>query len=629
MFEFLEDDVSKEVFTFSVPPESEDFEFPQRVSETKTFGGTAIDDYGSDSVKISLSGSTINEERKLIYRGNKMMPKYLTGEKEIFELQKIIDEWGQIEKLSKKKVYLYDLSKMSLIQITTGSPARNYWRVVIKNLKIKRSKDKPRTFNYTLEMTGIADKEKKLDPLFPDGVTDVLNKCQEALEAFQMIYEAMEVVSDVLDSVAGAILDTKNAFDKIGKAKGISIAGSVFDAPMRIITGDSNNSVYNSAKALVAHGGKLLNLFDVGSSGTSQTGTTSKDDEFAISFNTNGGSYLAPKKVTYGNVAERPPDPVRQKYSFSGWYTDADLTEEFDFSTEIAENITLYAKWTQVSATITFNSRQGTAVPAQSVDIGGRVEVPDPAPTRNGYVFEYWCTDSLATTEYDFSSVVSDDMALYARWRTVYSVNFVSNGGSAVERQTIDVGGKAIYPLIPNRNNYLFMYWCTDIPLTTEYDFNSTITGNLTLYAKWTQVSNTVTFNSNGGSSVSSQTVQIGHYATRPTNPTKEGYSFIRWCSDYELTEEFIFDTTEVNSPLTLYAAWSVNEYTISFEPNGGSEVTEQKIAFRELAIYPVNPIKSGYLFKRWCTDIELTAEFDFSTPVTSDQILYADWYGG
>jgi len=90
MLEFLEGDDLKECFTFSVPPESEELQFPQRVTETKTFGGSVFDDYGNDSYRITLSGTTVNEEKKLIYRGLKKVPLYLTGTKEIFELREAI-----------------------------------------------------------------------------------------------------------------------------------------------------------------------------------------------------------------------------------------------------------------------------------------------------------------------------------------------------------------------------------------------------------------------------------------------------------------------------------------------------------------------------------------------------------
>ena len=94
MLEFLDGGVVKECFTFSLPPESEDFDFPQRITETKTFGGSVFDDYGNDTYKITLSGSTVNEDKKFIYRGLTKIPRYLTGTKEIFELQKIIKNWS-------------------------------------------------------------------------------------------------------------------------------------------------------------------------------------------------------------------------------------------------------------------------------------------------------------------------------------------------------------------------------------------------------------------------------------------------------------------------------------------------------------------------------------------------------
>ena len=142
MLEFLEGDELKDCFTFSVPPESEEFDFPQRVAETKTFGGSVFDDYGNDTYRITINGSTVNEEKKAIYRGSKT-PLYLTGTKEVFELQRIIRDWAANKNVTdpnKKKVYLYDLSKASVLQLSTGVASRNFWRVFIKDLKIKRDK---------------------------------------------------------------------------------------------------------------------------------------------------------------------------------------------------------------------------------------------------------------------------------------------------------------------------------------------------------------------------------------------------------------------------------------------------------------------------------------------------------
>ena len=97
MLEFVDNDAVVDTFTFAIPPESEDFAFPQRLSETKTFGGSVFDDYGNDTYRITLSGTTVNEDKKLIYKGKKA-PQYLTGTQEIFELQKLIKKWNDGKK---------------------------------------------------------------------------------------------------------------------------------------------------------------------------------------------------------------------------------------------------------------------------------------------------------------------------------------------------------------------------------------------------------------------------------------------------------------------------------------------------------------------------------------------------
>jgi hypothetical protein len=105
--------------------------------------------------------------------------------------------------------------------------------------------------------------------------------------------------------------------------------------------------------------------------------------------------------------------------------------------------------------------------------------------------------------------------------------------------------------------------WCSDPALTAEYDFNSPVSGNTTLYAKWARISNNVTFESNGGSGVPRQAIGIGGVAVKPADPAREGYLFLRWCSDAGLTQEFLFASSPVNYPLTLYAKWEINVYLV------------------------------------------------------------------
>jgi uncharacterized repeat protein (TIGR02543 family) len=629
MLEFLKNDNEVEdVFTFSMPPESESLEFPQRITETPTLGGVVFDDYGNDTVKIRLAGSTINEERKLIYRGNKKLPEYLTGEKEIFRLQELLNKWGNIdyEYFPSKKIYLYDLSKMNLLQIGAGSPAesptRNFWRIVNKGLKIKRAEDKPLTYKYELEMVGIVDESHKPQPLFSEGFGAILDSVQKVVSIIEKVAEVTEEIADAVDTLTQQIVDVKKFAEKLQNGD----ARHNTEAIMRKFPG--GNNLWNATRAVMGTASKIQYL---AGTTTSHGGSTNylKEDSFMVSFNSGSGPYVASVKAAYGNYAVKPPDPVLDKFNFMGWYTEPEGGAPFEFNTtEITKNITLYAKWGQIQATVAFNSRGGSAVLPVTLNIGQAAVAPQP-PIRQGYTFEYWCTDSSATVEYDFSTPVTGDRTLYAKWQTVYTITFNSNGGTAVPVQIVDIGNKIIYPLIPKRENYLFGMWCIDSTLNTEFNFDTPINGNIVLYAKWTRISNTITFNSNGGTAVPVQIVDIGSHAVRPPDPVKDGHVFQRWCSDEGLAQEFFFNNVSVNYPMTLYAKWLTKNFTVHFESNGGTVIPDQLVNFRALAIYPPVPDKAGALFLRWSNDAGLENEFNFSTPITENTILYAKWHEG
>ena len=134
----------------------------------------------------------------------------------------------------------------------------------------------------------------------------------------------------------------------------------------------------------------------------------------------------------------------------------------------------------------------------------------------------------------------------------------------------------------------------------------------------------TVSFNSNGGSSVDSEQVAEGGKATRPVPPTKAGYLFDNWYSDSELTTLYNFNTA-VTADITLYAKWT-EAHTVTFDTDGGSEVAVQTVADGGTAIEPEDPTKDGYDFAGWYSDSELTTEYNFSAAVTEDITIYAKW---
>lgn len=136
----------------------------------------------------------------------------------------------------------------------------------------------------------------------------------------------------------------------------------------------------------------------------------------------------------------------------------------------------------------------------------------------------------------------------------------------------------------------------------------------------------TVTFNTNGGSEIASQSVIEGRTATRPeTNPTKDGYNFKDWYANQTLTTLFDF-STPINENTTIYAKW-VEVFTVTFNSNGGSEITSQSIEDGGLVTKPTDPTKENYTFNGWYKEDTLETEFNFTTDtITEDTTLYAKW---
>ncbi|RKN82014.1 InlB B-repeat-containing protein [Paenibacillus ginsengarvi] len=346
---------------------------------------------------------------------------------------------------------------------------------------------------------------------------------------------------------------------------------------------------------------------------------------YTVTFNSGGGTAVNNQTVNYGGQAAAPPNPTKAGYTFGGWYKDAGLTTAFNFSTAITGNTTLYAKWTVNTFAVTFNTNGGTAVSTQTVNYGSQAIAP-PNPTKAGYTFGGWYKDAGLTTAFNFSTAISAATTLYAKWTIhTYTVTFATNGGTAVSNQTVSYGGTAAAPAAPTKTGSTFGGWYKDAGLTTAYNFSSAITGNTTLYAKWTLNNYTVTYASNGGTAVNSQTVTYNGTATEPANPTKTGYTFGGWYKDVGLTTAFSF-AAAITGNTTLYAKWTVNSYTVAFESNGGTAVSGQTVSYGGKATTPAAPAKAGDTFGGWYSDVGLSTAFSFASAVTADVTLYAKW---
>lgn len=208
LLEFRKDGVLTDAFTFSVPPQSEEFVFPQRKSETKTYGGAVIADYGNDLVQINLSGNTINQELKLIFKST-LGVAYMTGQEEIFYLRDLLKKYGQVDKLENKEVYLYSLNG-SRIKNTHRNP--KWWKVFIGELNISRNERAPFTYNYKLSCTGMPEITTKKWGFLDDAINwinNVAKTIQSAAAMVNQIYEftvgAINELNELINSFNAAI----------------------------------------------------------------------------------------------------------------------------------------------------------------------------------------------------------------------------------------------------------------------------------------------------------------------------------------------------------------------------------------------------------------------------------------
>jgi hypothetical protein len=223
LLEFKKNGILTDAFTFSVPPENEEFIFPQRKSETKTFGGAVVADYGNDLVQINLSGSTINQELKFIYRGADS-PAELTGEQEIFLLRDLLRDYGKRDNLQEKEVYLYSLSGGK----TVGKNPK-WWKIFISQLDISRSKDKPFCYNYKFSATGVPEvnpidqfytqfqilyDKNGYSPLFANTIGNTISGWYDSVKNLVM---KMEEVADLIEEYGGGFLSELSGY--IGTAR--------------------------------------------------------------------------------------------------------------------------------------------------------------------------------------------------------------------------------------------------------------------------------------------------------------------------------------------------------------------------------------------------------------------------
>lgn len=291
---------------------------------------------------------------------------------------------------------------------------------------------------------------------------------------------------------------------------------------------------------------------------------------YTVSFETNGGDAVASYKT---GVIQSPPDTSRTGYVFEGWYTKSDFSgSPVLFPYTVTKPITLYAKWL-ATYEVTFVTNGGSEIASfRAAQLSTY-----PESVRDGYSLAGWYTDAALTHIVEFPFNLIADITLYAKWQPVYTVNFVVNGGSSVA--TKQTGNIRESP-VSTKSNASLEGWYLDADFlpANKVSFPYTVTGDVTLYAKWQAIQCTITYYANGATSGSvpqSITVDKGSSYTisgNTGNLQKTGYAFTKWNvrADGNGQGYSVGYTITVTGDIQLYAQWG-KDYAAMITVEGGS----------------------------------------------------------
>ena len=372
-------------------------------------------------------------------------------------------------------------------------------------------------------------------------------------------------------------------------------------------------------------------------------------------------------QATYDGAMPAITVPARAGYQFAGYYDQAEGGTKYynaDGNSAInwnkAGDTTLYAQWTANSYQVIFNANGGSgSMDAEEFAYGEEKPLSTNSFTKTGYAFVGWTTGEIAgdviyTDGASVSNLTTEQggiVNLYAVWKPItYMVVYNGNGadGSMEDQQMTYDMEAALRPIGYTKTGYHFLGWAKTSTAQTGKLDNLEHVMNLaenegskvTLYAVWGANTYTVAFHANGGTgsqmAEQSFTYDEAAKALSRNRYTRTGYTFKGWALTDTATEAQYADQAKVQNlvvtqdgVLNLYAVWTAQSYTVSFDANGGSTATASKEVTYG-STYGTLPAatRTGYDFAGWYTEKEAGTAIiaDNTVSITADTTLYARW---
>ncbi len=340
-------------------------------------------------------------------------------------------------------------------------------------------------------------------------------------------------------------------------------------------------------------------------------------------------------------------------YKFDGWYNGTTkVTNANPYTFAPTANITLIAKWAinTVSDTVKISPSGGGTVSPNPITGQENTAISTTATPATGYNFKHWrYNNSSASGGYSESTTNPLKITITGKRDITavfelksYTVTWNANGGTVSPASTTKTHGSTLGTLpTPTRAStaeysYTFAGWFTAASGGTQISTTTTVTKDVTYYAHWTATkrSYTATFNGNGGSTPSPSSITKKYNTALGTLPTctRTGYTFLGWYTASSGGTK-ISTTTVVTKDITYYAQWSINSYTLTFNPNGGT-VTSTSKNLEYNSVYGTLPTPTRasdaqytYTFAGWYTAATGGTQVTAATKMAAkDTTVYAHW---
>ena len=309
---------------------------------------------------------------------------------------------------------------------------------------------------------------------------------------------------------------------------------------------------------------------------------------YTITFDTDGGSNIAPITMPFGTAIVPPTDPTKANYTFSGWHPELPATMP-------AEDLTVKAIWTENDQYVIKFVTATSNAPAPIIGYAGDAITAPADPTRTGYDFQNWDTQ-IPTT------MPAQNLTITAIWKPInYRITLNLDGGTLTVQipTSYTIEDDDITIAAPEKEGYTFAGWRIGNEETTKINIAipNGSTGDKSYTATWTANQYTITFDTKGGSSIDGITANYGSAIVAPSAPRKTGYKFDGWDAQ--------IPSTMPAKDLTFAAVWSVVNYDIAYNLDGGVLAMQNPAQYNiETESFTLStPTKEGCDFAGWILD--------------------------